>query len=126
MIERFRKVEFCAGLNKKLFKGCDDMKLKIGKFERIGEITARETISDYLVEVQKLVRGNTYVSVPTWIKKDMVTLETVEGEQVIYYEVFHGTELVERYLDYKYQRTTPEFKQEFENFCKYGPQALIF
>ena len=102
------------------------MKLRIGKFERIGEIKARETISDYLGEIQKLVRDNTYVSVPTWIKKDMVTLETAEGEQVIYYEVFHGTELVERYLDYKYQRTTPESKQEFENFCKYGTQGLTF
>ena len=74
------------------------MKLRIGNFERTGEIIKRETIKDYLGETRKLVSGNTYVSVPTWIKKDMITLETAEKEQVVYYEVFHGTELVERCL----------------------------
>ena len=102
------------------------MKLRIGNFERTGEVIKRETIKDYLEEKIKLVSGNTYVSVPTWIKKDMITLETADKEQVIYYEVFHGTKLVERYLDYKYQRTTPEYAEEFENFCKYGAQGLIF
>ena len=60
------------------------------------------------------------------IKKEKVTLETAEGEKVIYYEVFHGNKLQERYLDTEYQRTTPEYANEFENFCKYGVQGLTF
>ena len=100
--------------------------LKIGKFERTGEITKREVITNFVGEITTLVKGNTYVSIPTWIKKERITLETAEEEKVIYYEVFHGNKLQERYLDSEYRRTTPEYQQEFENFCKYGVQGLTF
>ena len=100
--------------------------LKIEKFERTGEITKREVITNFVEEITTLVRGNTYVSIPTLIKKERITLETPEGEKVIYYEVFHGNKLQERYLDSEYRRTTPEYAHEFENFCKFGVQGLTF
>ena len=102
------------------------MLVKIGKFKRTGKITQREVITNFVGEIRTLVRENTYVSIPTLIKKEKVTLETAEGEKVIYYEVFHGNKLQERYLDTEYQRTTPEYANEFENFCKYGLQGLTF
>ena len=102
------------------------MIVKIGKFKRTGKITQREVITNFVGEIRTLVRENTYVSIPKLIKKEKVTLETAEGEKVIYYEVFHGNKLQERYLDTEYQRTTPEYANEFENFCKYGVQGLTF
>ena len=102
------------------------MLVKIGKFKRTGKITQREVITNFVGEIRTLVRENTYVSIPTLIKKEKVTLETAEGEKVIYYEVFRGNKLQERYLDTEYQRTTPEYANEFENFCKYGVQGLTF
>ena len=100
--------------------------LKIEKFERTGEITKREVITNFVEEITTLVRGNTYVSIPTLIKKERITLEIAEEEKVIYYEVFHGNKLQERYLDSEYRRTTPEYAHEFENFCKFGVQGLTF
>ena len=100
--------------------------LKIGKFERSGKRISSKTISEYNYERQELVRGNTYVCIPTVFRKDEIKFKTESGEIITYYEVFHDNKLQDRYLDYDYKITTPEYADEFENFCKYGVQGLTF
>ena len=102
------------------------MKLKIGNFERTGKRISNRTVSEYSYERQEPVSGNTYVRIPTLFRKDEIKFKAVSGEIITYYEVFHDNKLQDRYLDYDYKITTPEYQQEFENFCKYGTQVLTF
>ena len=100
--------------------------LKIGKFERSGERISSKTISEYNYERQELVRGNTYVCIPTVFRKDEIKFKTVSGEIITYYEVFHDNKLQDRYLDYDYKITTPEYQQDFINFCNGDIQEMYF
>ena len=102
------------------------MKLRIGNFERSGERISSKTVSEYSYERQERASGKTYVCIPTLFRKDEIVFKTTDGEIITYYEVFHDNKLQERYLDSEYQRTTPEYADEFENFCKYGVQGLTF
>ena len=102
------------------------MKLRIGNFERTGERISNKTVSEYSYERQELVKGNTYVCILTNFRKDEIVFKTKDGEVITYYEVFHDNKLQDRYLDYDYKITTPEYQQEFENLYKYGAQGITF
>ena len=102
------------------------MKLRIGNFERSGERISSKTVSEYSYERQERASGKTYVCIPTLFRKDEIVFKTTDGEIITYYEVFHDNKLQDRYLDYDYKITTPEYADEFENFCKYGVQGLTF
>ena len=102
------------------------MKLRIGNFERSGERISSKTVSEYSYERQERASGKTYVCIPTLFRKDEIVFKTTDGEIITYYEVFHDNKLQDRYLDYDYKITTPEYQQDYINFCNGNIEEMYF